>query len=440
MRRNLVCLSLGIGLSLFMVSHGLAESSIKGFIRTTMVKQSDVPEPNTDATDVIDNRFRVKWTNELNSNVKWVYYGEVDTTFGEYSKQAEYKTEIDGENVTIKSKIGNGGKAGADGVNLETKNVYLDFSVPDTAFAARLGIQGYDAGYDGMLFADDAAGIKLTAKLEMADINIGYFNLDEGERTSTDDEELYFLNASVNVNDSFKITPSFYYHKDHAQNFTDNYLGLRADYNSDSIGLTAWALMRMGTQEADPDDIDHSGFVCSLKVSSDVLLDSTTFSGQFLYFSADDDAEDDTKMSYHQGDTIFPDANLMIFLQDKYYTNVSGGRRAVFDASDEGYGLMGFVLNYIATFGNMYARIALGHFMAVDDQAYDDNNGAMVQKEGTTLGTEVATAIGIKVAEVVDVSIRSAFAFLGDFYDAAPGAGDDPDDLYKFALMTNVSF
>ena len=50
-----------------------------------------------------------------------------------------------------------GGGAGGDAVNLETKNVYLEFMVPDTPVKATIGLQGVTL-HKGWFVSDDFAG------------------------------------------------------------------------------------------------------------------------------------------------------------------------------------------------------------------------------------------------------------------------------------------
>ncbi|WP_066854231.1 outer membrane homotrimeric porin [Halodesulfovibrio spirochaetisodalis] len=90
----------------------------------------DNPDPksanNGDYFNAIQ-RLRTKIDIIANESLKGVYYLEVGTIRW-------------GDPITLGR--GSGGALGADGVNVETKRLYLDFQVPDTELQLRMGIQG----------------------------------------------------------------------------------------------------------------------------------------------------------------------------------------------------------------------------------------------------------------------------------------------------------
>ena len=68
-----------------------------------------------------------------------------------------------------------GARLDADGVNIETKRAYMDWIIPNTDVAVRMGIQGLAlpsaTGYGNPVFNADVAGIVSTAKIsDMVDI------------------------------------------------------------------------------------------------------------------------------------------------------------------------------------------------------------------------------------------------------------------------------
>jgi len=57
---------------------------------------------------------------------------------------------------------GSGGGVGADGINVETKNLFLEFHLPAwPSLRFRGGIFGYGDRFDFNILADDFAGIQL---------------------------------------------------------------------------------------------------------------------------------------------------------------------------------------------------------------------------------------------------------------------------------------
>lgn len=407
-------------LSAAMAVPAFADHKIGGYFRTQMVMEQLAIGKDLKPAKGVDNRFRAKWVNTLNEYVSTTLYVEVDTPWGEQSKGA----------------VGSGGQINADGVNIETKNVFLDLKIPETPVAIRLGVQGIGDNYSDVLFDNDMAGAKITAKLGMADVTAFWSKWKENTRTGEDDVDFYGLGANVAATEMLSVGGDIYYQNDQPNDETDYYLGVHGDLKLDMVALNAWFLYNGGTNESGPKDVDTSAFAASLGAKAS--LDAVKVGGRLMYFSPDDDADDNNVLDFDPGTGFeFYSEGLMIFLADIYYNNFGGGRHAMSDAALAGYGLFGLVANASATLPNaMYVKGAAGYFMAADDERNDEANKS---REGTQLGLEVAAQVGIKVAEKADVSLRGAYALLGDFYDAAAG-GKDPDDLYKLILMVNVPY
>ncbi len=410
----------------------LADSKISGYYRMQMISDNlkGAPAENKPSEAQVDNRLRIRYQNNLNEYVHFVYYGEVDTLWGQPSK----------------GNIGGGGQAGADGVNVETKNAYLDFKIPETIWGVRTGIQGFADNIDHLFIADDWAGIRIDHKFTPAvTLTTAYFKAFEGNTTQWDESDLYALQARVKVNDSLGLTFDGYYNDDNRNSalLTDDlYLvAAGAQGKIGSLGLEGWIAYEFGEQEpATGPTVDIAALAGTVKASLPIGPAETAL--RLIYFSSDDDAVEDQSWNGPNhadpaGKTEFDQENLMIFLTDYYYTSTEAGRHALTDAAYAGYGLFG--INAKADFklpGKCYLKTGLGYFMALEDTR---NGEASKSVEGTDLGLEVAARVGTKVAELVDVSLAGAYAMLGSFYEA-PGSNADPDDLYKVNFMIDVKF
>lgn len=403
----------------------LADQKISGYYRMQAMTDTvnGAPADSKKAESQIDQRFRLRYQNNLNEYVHFVYFGEVDVPWGQSSK----------------GSIGRGGKSSGDGVNVETKNVYLDFKIPDSIFSFRTGLQGFGDNFDNVLIADDVNGVQANmAFTPNFGTTLAYFKFDEGAKTSWDDTDFYALKNKLKVSDALTMNFDGYYLDENAADVDLYTLGVSADAKMGTIGLTGWAAYQFGTDEdAGVPDTDISAWAASVKAKMDLGAAKTAL--RLTYFSEDDDAQDEGAFTeVANGNFQFADENLSIFYSDVYYNNTAGGRHAITDAVDEGYGLIG--INATADFNklpaNCYLKTGLGYFMAVDDTR---NGEANASKQGTNLGLEAAVRVGHKFAEKVDVSLNGAYAFLGDFYDAAPG-GQDPDNMYKVNFMVNVPY
>lgn len=413
----------------------LADQKISGYYRMQAMTDTVGGDPadNKKAESQIDQRFRLRYQNNLNEYVHFVYFGEVDVPWGQSSKGA----------------IGGGGKSSGDGVNVETKNVYLDFKIPDSIFSFRTGLQGFGDNFDNVLIADDVNGVQANmAFTPNFGTTLAYFKFDEGDpvvapattkrKTDWDDIDFYALKNKLKVSDALSMNFDGYYLDNNAIDLDLYTLGVSADAKMGNLGLTGWAAYQFGTEEnVGAPDTDTDAWAASVKAKMDVGAAKAAL--RLTYFSEDDDAQDDGSFNeVANGAFQFADENLSIFYSDVYYNNTASGRHAITDAVNAGYGLIG--VNATADFNklpaNCYLKTGLGYFMAVDDKR---NGEAVASREGTNLGLEAAVRVGHKFAEKVDVSLNGAYAFLGDFYDAAPG-GQDPDNMYKVNFMINVPY
>ncbi len=417
-----------------------ADSKISGYYRMQGVGQNIKQiSDDSDTESLIDNRLRLRYQNDINDYVSVVYYGEVDTVWGAQSKG------------NAAGGIGGGGQLGADGVNVETKNAFLDFVFPDSAYAVRVGVQGFGDHAENTILADDMAGARLVRKGSNYAATLFYSKWDENGGTTWDDVDFYALQTDINFTDSVKGGLDLYWvdDNDDAIDVDDNPLGqeldlyfisLHGDTKMGNMGLNGfvnYVTGELAESSVGAADIDVEALMASAKLTGKMA--GADLGLRLIYYAEDDDANDIGAWPEAPGAFEFHRENLAIFLHDIYYNNTGEGARAIRDAANEGHGLFGAVLsgNYKLP-GTWYSKFGLGYFAAVDEDSDGDGVDEVV---GTSLGTEVAAMVGTKVAEKVDISLRGAYAFLGDFYDAPAGSTlGDPDDLYKVTFMINSSF
>ena len=158
-------------------------------------------------------------------NVKAVWFFEIDATFGDTSGLA-------GRNQ--------GGALGGDSINIESKNIYLWFKIPDTSLDFTVGLQNVTDDYAGVFYgAADMAGIMMNGKFEPVKFRLGWFKLYENTVNKADDATLY--TASV------KFVPA-----------KDVSLGVNFDFLQDDTGTNGG----VGTK-INPTD-DHGGRITQL--------------------------------------------------------------------------------------------------------------------------------------------------------------------------------
>lgn len=431
-----------------MATPALADSKVSGYFRTQFMADN-ISSPSMTSADKrtntqIDNRFRLMYQNNLNEYVNFVYFGEVDTKWGQSSKGADA------------TGMNNGGKKGADGVNVETKNVFVDFKVPDSIISARVGIQGIGVGSDGILVGDDMAAAKVNLKLSpTADVTGIYSKWLEGDSTAGDtrewdDTDFYAAVVALKPSDALKLNVDLAYLDANAIGGVINVGASLAGYTEADVyalGLGGEAKLGMATlngylaytggtaSATGMTDFDLGGMMGTIKATTKIgtLGDAGL---RATYYTADKDSTDNEYKGFvgdlSGGAYEFAGENLSIFFTDAAYNNTNGGRRALVDAAYAGNGLL--AINGTANLNfskSCYGKFGAGYFMALEE-----NSSSHSDKD---LGIEVAARVGTKVAEKVDISLGGAYAFLGDFYKSV-GSSTDPDDVYKVNFMINVPY
>ena len=349
-----------------------------------------------------------------------VWYGEVDSPWGE-------KGSCQGDNC---------GKLSADGVGVETKNVYAELKVPNSDWKVRAGIQGYGFGkYESFVTNDDMNGVSFAGNVGMATLTGGWFKWEENDRDSADDVDFYMLSAELHPSEVFHygLTGAQISNSSQAAlNGTaartdDNYFGAYADFTYNKMAYSGSVLYKKSSGR-DSDATDGDTYMLNLYAQRHWGNASLKIHG--IYIPADDSSNGADRFAANQSGWELNSSNLQIFGTDVYYNNGSQGARSVKDAAYQGYGLMGLMVSGDQELSNdYYLKYGTGYFRAADDAP-----DSAAQANGSTLGTEVAAQLGKKFAGVYDISLRGSYGFMGDFY------GDDPEDTYKVVAMVNISY
>ena len=119
-------------------------------------------------------------------------------------------TVVGAPGSTARTGNGAGGCIGADGVNVETKNIYLwlDTSqwAPGTNLQLGIGNIVFMNGPLGAFADDDAASIILNWKGDPVDVQAWTAKLGEGIVSNADDTDAYAVRIGVNVTKDLRVT------------------------------------------------------------------------------------------------------------------------------------------------------------------------------------------------------------------------------------------
>lgn len=104
---------------------------------------------------------------------------------------------------------GSGGCLGSDGVNVETKYLYLQFDVPWVKGMSAL-VGGHEILFldspVGGFFNDDAFGLQLSWEAEPFSVRLTTFKAGEGSRSDADDNDFYMARVGVQVTRDVSFT------------------------------------------------------------------------------------------------------------------------------------------------------------------------------------------------------------------------------------------
>ena len=107
---------------------------------------------------------------------------------------------------------GSGGAPGSDGVNVETKNAYIDLQVPWVpGLSFRGGILGWGDQFDWTILATDFTGFQVTYQRQALWSQLTFLKFLEGSiRTRADDSNWYALDTRFGLSAKTSLTGSVY--------------------------------------------------------------------------------------------------------------------------------------------------------------------------------------------------------------------------------------
>jgi len=351
---------------------------------------------------------------------------------------------------------GSGGAIGADSVNIETKNLYLELNYP-TYVNAKLGMMGNTDAFKGTIFDADMAGVLLSHNYANAGVTAGFFRWNDtwdwtNDRTlGKGTVDLLQLDGRYNITKDIKVGAAYYYIQDSRANGSTTTVtpvgpqtGVTADgtpvYGSvtttttanpsndarvHSIGINAegvvgpvtingFALAQFGdlsaTQKA-------KGYEFNLGAKM-ALLGGTARS-EFLYVAGGNHSLYNAATGTEAGG--FYDSELIILGRDKNATTIDNA--IVYDVSNYRQGVILGSLGYDHPCTDRITSSVNAGFAAIANDKFASYKGG----KGNYLGTEINTESNYKLTPNVTLGARAGYVFLGDYFDGLNA--DNPYDL-----------
>lgn len=420
-----VLLALGLVVA-FSVPACAVDNIFGGYWRTRAYVQKDFNGNESGAKDLkqVDTRTRLYYTAKFSDNFKFVNKFEMDATWGDTAKDA-----------------GAGyGDIGADGVKVEVKNSYVDFTIDSVN--TKLGVQ-YLKMARGFLFADDFAGAVVTYKGDGVSVPFVWMKAYEGgtgDEANDADVDYYAIAPTFTI-DKIKVNPYLVWvtsddysawqnsgstRIDYAaasgmdiEEFDLYYLGLDADAKLGAASVWFTGIYQMGTigEPDGPDEADFAAWLVALGGSTKV--GDVSLHGQVFYATGQDPDEDDATQFWVPKGSCY------------YWSEIMG--LGMFDNQDSNGSPDDNISNIVA--------FNIGASMKPMDKVtvtLDLWNASLVEDDAngeTDLGTEVDLKVSYALLENLKLEAVAAYLFAGDATTAKAA-----DDANPFEFGTQLSF
>jgi hypothetical protein len=373
-----------------------------------------------------DQRLRLGYNAKADENVKLVTKFELDYSFWGNSSFSVGRNQ--------------GGAIGADSVQIETKNIYLDWTIPCCNLNAKVGMQSYDDAFSGIIYSTDMAGILLSHSYTNATSSIGYFRWNDGAGTGAGGgndgiglpgqnvQDLFVLDGKYNVSKDLKIGAAYYFIQDDADTTTENFdgkihtLGVNAAAALGPVNVNGFVLGQFGDYNATD---DAKGYAA--KIAANTAIGTGTLRLDALYV-----AGGENQLYVTRDVNGYYDNEMMILSRDKNATTIDNA--LVNDLNNNGEGIIMAAIGFDQPFSPTFTASAnVGFGMVADNQG----NDVTVDSDEDYIGTEVNIELVKKATDNVTLSARAGYVFLGDHFMGNTGDLDNP---YAANLMVAYKF
>ena len=436
MKRLFICLAVLIAVFAMVMPASAAEMKINGmwnakaYARDNYNGDDDVD----DSVQYVTQRMRMYFTAIASENLKLVYKNEIDFEWGDTRPSS----------TAPKSRNDGGGRSG-DNVNLETKNVYLEFMIPDTPLKATMGLQGITL-HKGWFVSDDFSAARFDMNFDPISITAywagvnGLFDDDNtpGEDTDASNDNWQIVASGAYKAENMDARLTFGYERKpndvtSADNPEDNDLflvmgefGMSFDMISFDVLAAANFGEADGTGGSSANNRDYEGWMFAGNV--DFALDFATISVMGFWTSGDDEGDFDEDFEGMSGQTF------------SWAEIVSDGYTYDRNASQAQWGGAN-------TPSNMYAVGAGIDLKPTDSLTLMFDVYYMGMVEDRTVGGDDEDEIGIevdarltqKIYDDLSLTVIGAYLFADDGYGTYLGA-DSGDDAYQVGVGLDFKF
>jgi len=376
---------------------------------------------NSPTENYFVQRVRLNYNAKASDEVKLVTKFELDYSFWGNSAYSVGRNQ--------------GGALGADSVQIETKNLYLDLSYP--AVNAKIGMQAYNDSFKGIFFDADMAGILLSHSYSHADVTAGFFRFRDGGPAQGSgnalghfSNDMYVLDGKYHFSKEFAVGGAYYYVGENDLNVATtgnesrvHTLGINAEGVLGPVNLDGFVMKQFGTLTVGK---DASGWAANVGAKMKVF--GGTARSQFLYVSGGHNAFFvPTSQAGSEGAALY-DSELIMLHRDKNAKTIDTA--IVYDVNNYDQGI------YLGSAGFDYDFTQkLSGSANIGCIAAANNNGSVATGKSNYYGTELNLESNYKLTSNLTVGVRGGYVFLGDYFH-----GLNADNPWDARLIANLAF
>jgi hypothetical protein len=384
----------------------------------------------------VEQRARIFYTAKANDNLKLVTGFELDSVWGNSS----YTT---GRNT--------GGALGSDTTNIETKWVYLYFNEPNTGANFKVGIQGLNDAYKGIVVGvgADAAGLLASKTFGPVTGTLGWFRLDDrntGTATAgKQTRDLLLLDAKYALSKDIKLGGSYYFlNNDNVASTGSVPLGALNDYNVHILGASAAA--NIGPASIDGFAVYEFGVAGTSHVNAfagnlagKIKVGPGAVKLSALYVSGNNSTSfgsnsfisvNNTTSAVFSENGVGALGNMFILCRNPKET--TNEQAIIAESSNQNQGIIGGAVGYDVVMGKAFGGANVGMASTAKKVSGRDSK---------YMGTEINAEVGYKLFDNLTATVRAAYVVLGDYYkDKGTPANTEPANPYVGQIVLAYVF
>jgi hypothetical protein len=464
-----------------MAAPAMADFSTSGFIRIKGHSEQNytsgasggsfilpIADPHTAAYIEQRQRFFLNWKGE---NVGATAIFEID--FGQWGDSAYTP------GATYSAARNQGAGLEADSINLETKNFFIWFNVPNTSVRVQAGLQNQSDSFGGMIFGfADMAGVFVTGTGGPVSYKLGWAKWQERVTIEDDDLDLYvaevkfapvkearlgvdfyvlrdasgrqltFASGQTNLNTlgriftdygltptSFSYDPSTFY-----------YFGVDGAFKAGPVGLSGYAFYNWGEIKNINGTIGGTAIAAgSADVKAyavDLRADLDAGPGKFFieaaYVSGSDrnsnDVESPIVGNNYALAASYPLTSMDMQILFPNGDDINASNALAYDVQNKGRGIMAAAAGFRMNFNpQLSGKVGVGYLADVEAPFSGVDEHSAI---------EVNANVNYALAKGLDLGLYGAYAFLSDWeaYPAGVATAVDADDIWKTYVRLNYAF